>query len=129
MKSLISNGIFKFITPSVSKFICFIALILTTMTFQSCDKGNASLEVTVKANGVTVSNFPVTLKSGSDTYTVSSNLNGVALFSDLLGGDYTASWNSTTITFSNGSRITVVAGSQSVSVSKSKVQTATLSIN
>ena len=129
MMSNVSKKMPQLFNGTLSKFLCCLALVLTTLVFPSCDKDNASLEATVRASGQAVSNFPITLKTGSTTYTVSTNLNGIALFSDLSGGDYTASWPATVLTFANGAQVSVVAGSKAVSISKGSAQTLTLTLN
>ena len=126
MKSLISNGIFKPITPSVSKLICFIALIFTTMTFQSCDKGNASLEAYVSVQGYDFSNYSLTLKSDSHTYTVSSNQDGIALFTDLSSGSYIMSWNGESVRLPNGNTIILKPGTKDINISRGQAATLTL---
>jgi hypothetical protein len=131
MISYISKKMSPVLNGALPKFLCCLALVFTTMFFTSCtkDKSDASLELTVKAAGLVVSNFAVTLKTGSTSNTVSSNLNGIALFTGLSGGDYTASWPATTLTFTNGNRVLVVAGSQNFSISSGEAQTRTLTIN
>jgi hypothetical protein len=129
MISYISKKMSPVLNGALPKFLCCLALVFTTLVFTNCtkDKSDASLELTVKAAGVVVQNFPVTLKSGSTSNTVSSNLNGIALFTGLSGGDYTATWQSTTLTFTNGTRVTVSAGSQNFTLSSGETKTGTLS--
>jgi hypothetical protein len=109
------------------QFALFAAFLLTTLIFSSCDKGDASLEITVTGSGLKVSNFPLTIKEGSTTNTVSTNLNGVALFSDLFSGSYTLSWSATKVTFTNGTVVNVLAGSKEFTIDKGKVHTGTVS--
>ena len=116
-----------FLFPSVFKLILLITMTLAAMTFSSCDKGDASLEITVTGLNVKVSNFPLTLKEGSTTNTVSTDMSGVALFSDLHSGTYTLSWSATKVTFTNGTFVNVLAGSKEFTIDKSTVHTGTVS--